>query len=121
MRKQNVFSDLKRIWANLYVREAMMKCNNKSADRPTTKPNLEVARRLAAVNRFLTPFTTLVAINDDLSRSRFGYHEVVSQLTPALTSLLTKNRSFYCFKSSVPLNRCYQYISSQPKLFLDFA
>jgi hypothetical protein len=99
---------VKRIWANLFILQTMRQLQQQpgrsakpNLDRATkpnldrsakpnldraTKPNLDVARRLAAFNRFLTPFTTLVAINDDLSRSRFGYHEVVSQLMPVIPS-----------------------------------
>jgi hypothetical protein len=80
-------SDVKRIWANLFIRAAMRQ--QKRAYR-LAKPNLDIARRLAAVNRFLTPYTTLVAVNDDLSRSRFGYHELVSQLIPAVHSQLNR-------------------------------
>ena len=97
--------DIKRIWANLFIRTAMrqqqhqqqlqpqlstaMRQQQQQRQLPTAhraKPNLDVARRLAALHRFLTPYTMLVAINDDLSRNRFGYHEVISsssQLMPA--------------------------------------
>jgi hypothetical protein len=91
---------VKRIWANLFILQTMrqLQLRPERAAKPnldrsakpnldrSTKPNLDVARRLAAFNRFLTPFTTLVAINDDLSRSRFAYHEVVSQLMPVIPS-----------------------------------
>jgi hypothetical protein len=97
---------VKRIWANLFILQTMRQLQQRPSAKPnldrstkpnldrsakpnlerSTKSNLDVARRLAAFNRFLTPFTTLVAINDDLSRSRFGYHEVVSQLMPVIPS-----------------------------------
>ena len=109
--------DIKRIWANLFIRTAMrqqqhqqqlqpqlstaMRQQQQQLQLPTAhraKPNLDVARRLAALHRFLTPYTTLVAINDDLSRNRFDYHEVISssQLMPARKRATLLTVAYFC-------------------------